>query len=102
MAASSPTIAQNAVYTFSNGFPSKTANNLKSGHTEEVYSGAAYPCNGETIHKAGNWIPIREEVLWKPTRRLRVVSVGAGLSGKKWKESTASPWNKFDKDTLRG
>lgn len=29
-----------------------------------------------------SWVPIREEPLWKPFRRLRVVSIGAGFSGK--------------------
>lgn len=28
------------------------------------------------------WIPVREEVLWKPTRKIRVISIGAGFSGK--------------------
>ncbi|KAK2807578.1 hypothetical protein FQN51_000011 [Onygenales sp. PD_10] len=28
-----------------------------------------------------NWIPIREEVLLKPSRKIRVISIGAGFSG---------------------
>lgn len=64
MAASNATVAQSSIHTFSNGIPSQTADSLKNGHIEEAFSRVAYPCNGGTIHKAVNWIPIREEVLW--------------------------------------
>lgn len=48
----------------------------------EHANGKAEPImtNGHT--KPSKWIPIREEVVYKPTRRLRVVSIGAGFSGK--------------------
>lgn len=28
-----------------------------------------------------NWIPIREEVLYKPARKIKIISIGAGFSG---------------------
>ena len=37
-------------------------------------------------NKPENWIPIREEVLWKPARKLRLISIGAGFSGNWHKE----------------
>lgn len=32
--------------------------------------------------KPANWVDVRDEVLWKPHRRLRVITIGAGFSGK--------------------
>ncbi|KAH8810645.1 hypothetical protein F5884DRAFT_779950 [Xylogone sp. PMI_703] len=31
--------------------------------------------------KSANWIPIREAPLWKPFRKLKVITIGAGFSG---------------------
>ncbi len=28
-----------------------------------------------------NWVPVRDKVLFKPHRRLKVISIGAGFSG---------------------
>lgn len=33
-------------------------------------------------HKPANWVDIRDEFLGKPHRRLKVVTIGAGFSGK--------------------
>ncbi|KAI9874579.1 MAG: hypothetical protein M1830_009589, partial [Pleopsidium flavum] len=37
--------------------------------------------NGTTTEKPHNWIPIAEHVLWKPTRKVKVISIGCGFSG---------------------
>jgi hypothetical protein len=39
------------------------------------------PINMEN-QRPKNWVEIRDEVLWKPHRRLRVITIGAGFSGK--------------------
>lgn len=35
--------------------------------------------NGDA--KPDTWIPIEEHVLWKPTRKVKAISIGAGFSG---------------------
>lgn len=53
-----------------------------NGHMEGAPNGTTNGdvVDGEQVPK--NWIPIREEVLWEPSRRVKVISIGAGFSGK--------------------
>jgi hypothetical protein len=37
--------------------------------------------NGKTNGKPKNWIPIAEHVLWKPERKVKIISIGCGFSG---------------------
>lgn len=34
--------------------------------------------------KPKNWIPIAEHVLWKPTKKVKLISIGCGFSGTCW------------------
>lgn len=37
----------------------------------------------ERLHaRPANWVDVRDEVLWKPHQRLRLITIGAGFSGK--------------------
>jgi hypothetical protein len=38
--------------------------------------------NGDAVGKPKNWIPIAEHVLWKPQRKVKIISIGCGFSGK--------------------
>lgn len=38
--------------------------------------------NGDAVSKPKNWIPIAEHVLWKPQRKVKMISIGCGFSGK--------------------
>lgn len=55
-----------------NGFPETKIVNGEAAVEAQVTHATTLP----------NWIPIREEVLWKPFERLRIVTIGAGFSGK--------------------
>lgn len=35
----------------------------------------------EELPQANNWIPIFEEILYTPPRKIRIICVGAGFSG---------------------
>ena len=83
MAANSDTVAQDPVDVLSNSLTNSSTSGLTNGLKEESSLGNGHVRNGDdALHEAENWIPIREEVLWKPTRKVRVVSIGAGFSGK--------------------
>lgn len=56
-----------------------------ASHMREAHANGA-AANGETNGAAvegrpHNWIPIAEHVLWKATRKIRIISIGCGFSG---------------------
>lgn len=84
MAATCNAAAPDPLHALSNGFTDDSADAQVNGAKADESLKNGHLCNGtDPVHREDNWIPIREEVLWKPTRKLRVVSIGAGFSGKK-------------------
>lgn len=47
-----------------------------------VDTGESRVVNGHSSGKPKNWIPIAEHVLWKPQRKVKMISIGCGFSGK--------------------
>lgn len=93
MAATCNAVAPDPLHVLSNSFMDDVIDAKANGATKvDESSKADHLSNGSyPVHKEDNWIPIREEVLWKPTRKLRVVSIGAGFSGKKREDFVRVP-----------
>jgi hypothetical protein len=60
---------------------------LANGVNGADYTNREHAVNKEQ-QRPENWVDVRDEFLGKPHRRLRVVTIGAGFSGK----STESGW----------
>lgn len=62
--------------------PHEAHANGANGHTDGMANGRSAEANGiDAEGKPHNWIPIAEHVLWKPTRKVRMISIGCGFSG---------------------
>ena len=53
-------------------------------HNPKAVTTTVKEANGsnEAHEKVKNWIPIAEHVLWEPQRKVKVISIGCGFSGK--------------------
>lgn len=57
----------------------ESASHAREAHGTGAANGAT---NGAAVDgRPHNWIPIAEHVLWKATRKIRVISIGCGFSG---------------------
>jgi hypothetical protein len=55
-------------------------------HTNSDTNGHNNAANGQNnatngLHRSQNWIPLAEHVLWKPERKVKMISIGCGFSG---------------------
>ena len=55
---------------------------MTNGATNDVANGVTNGISHRAAFKPDSWIPVREAVLGKPERKVKVISIGCGFSGR--------------------